>query len=126
MVRILAPLARNLRKNATDVERAVWRHLRAKRFAALKFRRQEVIGPYIVDFVCFKKRIIVELDGGQHNEEQGKRKDKERDHYLKDQGFTVVRYWNNEVLENLALVLEDMYRRCNAPLPNPPPRGGRE
>jgi very-short-patch-repair endonuclease len=66
MVDKLTSLAKNLRKRATDTERLLWQHLRAKRFSELKFRRQEPIGAYIVDFVCFEKKVIVELDGGQH------------------------------------------------------------
>ena len=65
----LIPLAKSLRKRATDTERLLWKHLRASRFAGLKFRRQQPIGKYIVDFVCFEKKIIVELDGGQHAEQ---------------------------------------------------------
>lgn len=66
MVDKLIPAAKNLRKRATDTEQLLWQHLRAKRFGGLKFRRQEPMGPYIVDFVCFGKKVIVELDGGQH------------------------------------------------------------
>jgi len=66
MANPLIPLAKNLRKRATDTEQVLWQHLRAKHFAGLKFKRQQPIGPHIVDFVCFEKKIIIELDGGQH------------------------------------------------------------
>jgi very-short-patch-repair endonuclease len=72
--------AKDLRKRSTDAERLLWRHLRAKRICGLKFRRQQCIGDYIVDFVCFEKRIVIELDGGQHAD--NREKDKVRDSWL--------------------------------------------
>ncbi|MBI4652697.1 endonuclease domain-containing protein [Candidatus Kuenenbacteria bacterium] len=68
----LIPFAKNLRKNSTEAEKLLWRYLRTKQFNNLKFRRQQVIGKYIVDFVCFNKKIIIKLDGGQHAEKQNK------------------------------------------------------
>ena len=104
MVNRLSTLAKNLRKNATDAERILWHQLRAKQLSGTKFRRQQPIKNYIVDFVSFEKRLIIELDGGQHAEST--QKDQERDGILSEEGFTVLRFWNNEVLENLDGVLE--------------------
>jgi len=72
----LTNMARNLRKNSTDAENLLWRHLRAGRLEGLKFRRQQPIGNYIVDFVCFEKRVIIEVDGGQHGTEKDSKRDK--------------------------------------------------
>ena len=96
--------ARNLRKNSTDAERALWSLLRDRRLAGHKFRRQVPIGPYIVDFVCYQSKLIVEVDGGQH-QEQGQYDDT-RTAWLESEGFTVLRFWNNDVLANQAGVVE--------------------
>lgn len=93
----LIPLAKNLRKKATDAERLLWRYLRAKQREGIKFRRQEPVGNYIVGFICFDRRIIIEIDGGQHARDENVNKDRERDIWLKNQGFNVLRFWNNEV-----------------------------
>ena len=95
----LSTVAKELRKRSTDAEKLLWKYLRLEQLEGLKFRRQQPIDNYIVDFVCLKKRIIIEVDGGQHSEE--KEKDRERDNYLKKQGFEVLRFWNNEVLTNV-------------------------
>jgi very-short-patch-repair endonuclease len=87
----------------TDSEIALWRHLRAHRLNGEKFRRQQPIGRYVVDFVHFGARLIVEADGGQHNRSAA---DERRDTWLRAQGFTVMRFWNNEIMQNLAGVLE--------------------
>jgi len=109
----LTNMARNLRKRSTEAENLLWRHLRAKRLEGLKFRRQQPIGNYIVDFVCFEKRIIIEVDGGQHTEE----KDSKRDKWFNEQGFKVLRFWNNEVFGNTSGVLEVIRENClNHPL----------
>ncbi len=89
--------ARILRKDMTDAERALWRLLRDRRLDGWRFRRQEPIDRYIVDFVCFEARLIIEVDGGQHFESKA---DKERDAYLQSQGFRVLRLWNTDVLAN--------------------------
>jgi very-short-patch-repair endonuclease len=103
-------LAKKLRKNSTDAERLLWKHLRAQQVEGLKFRRQHPIGNYIVDFVCVPKKIVIELDGGQHAEEVSK--DSERDKWLKTEGYKVLRFWNNEVLKNLEGVLEEIRQAC--------------
>ena len=117
--------AKNLRKNLTDTERLLWEYLRSKQLEGLKFRRQEPIGNYIADFVCFEKRIIIELDGGQHA--VNKEKDRKRDTWFEGQGFKVLRFWDNEVLTNLHGVLEVIRSSClNHPPLNPlPSREGR-
>jgi very-short-patch-repair endonuclease len=100
--------ARKLRQEQTDAENLLWSHLRAYRLSRLKFRRQQPVGAYVVDFFCPDKKLIVELDGGQHQERVGH--DEVRDAWLKSEGYTVLRYWNNEVMANLEGVLEDIGR----------------
>jgi very-short-patch-repair endonuclease len=95
--------ARALRKRSTEPETLLWRHLRAKGLGGLKFRRQEPIGNYIVDFVCFDRSLVVEIDGGQHLREEAE--DAERTSWLQDQGFKVLRFWNNDVMKNIEGVL---------------------
>jgi very-short-patch-repair endonuclease len=122
MVDKLIPLAKNLRKRTTDTEQLLWQHLRAKRFAGLKFRRQEPIGAYIVDFVCFEKRAIIELDGGQHALRAEMENDSRRDQWFESQGYTVLRFWDNEILANVQGVLEVIWKHCsNHPPLNPLP-----
>jgi len=89
--------ARELRKAPTAAERSLWKHLRLRQLDGYKFRRQQSIGLYIVDFVCFEKRLIIEVDGGQHSQQMVH--DSERTAWLADQGFGVLRFWNNEVLD---------------------------
>ena len=116
----LTAVARGLRKNSTDAERLLWRHLKAKQLDGLKFRQQEQIGRFIADFVCYEKRLIIEADGGQHAQE--KEKDEERTQWLNSQGFTVLRFWNNEILTNIEGVMEVIQMHCqHPPLLNPLP-----
>ena len=110
MTSILIKNARKLRKNSTRAESLLWRKLRAKQIAGIKFRRQQPIGNYIVDFVSFEKMIIIELDGGQHA--KAKKKDKKRDELLSENGFTVLRFWNNDIFNNLEGVLEVIRKNC--------------
>ncbi len=98
-------------KRRAIYEGILWRNLRAKRFQAMKFRRQEPIGNFIVDFVSFEKRVVIVLDGSQHAENVIK--DKERDKELEANSFTVLRFWNNEVFENLEGVLETILAACS-------------
>ena len=115
--------ARHLRTRMTESETLLWKHLRAHRLNGGKFRRQQPIGPYIVDFVHFEARLIVEADGGQHNDAPD---DKKRDIWLRSQGFTVLRFWNNEILNNLEGVLTRILAAINNnPLsPGPSPARG--
>ena len=87
----------------TDAEKKLWRHLRARQLAGVKFRRQQPMGGYIADFYCPEKKIVIELDGGQHS---GNGADKIRDEFMEKAGIKVVRVWNNEVLTNINGVLE--------------------
>ncbi|MEN8252772.1 MAG: endonuclease domain-containing protein [Patescibacteria group bacterium] len=100
--------ARKLRKKITDEERALWYKLKAGRFLGLKFKRQEPIGPYIVDFYCHSKKLIIELDGGHHNEEEVKGYDEERTLYLESKGLRVIRFWNYQINKNINLVLDQI------------------
>jgi len=106
----LINFARKLRINQTDAEKIIWKHLKAKQINYLKFRRQQPIGPYIVDFICFKVRLIIELDGSQHIDDR--EIDIERDNWLKSQGFTVLRFWNSEVMKNINGVLNVVNDFC--------------
>lgn len=101
-------LARNLRKNSTEQEGILWNILRRKQFHNLKFKRQEPIDKYIVDFVCYSKMLIIELDGGQHNEQKNIISDKERTKVLESFGYKVIRFWNNDINNNLEGVLLDI------------------
>jgi very-short-patch-repair endonuclease len=95
--------AKELRRNQTAGEELLWYRLRGRRLSGYKFRRQFPIGPYITDFACMSARLIVELDGGQHAEQTAY--DAARDRHIRKEGFEVLRFWNNEVTENLDGVL---------------------
>lgn len=97
---------RNLRKTSTRVEYLLWNQLRNRRFEGIKFRRQHPIGNYILDFVSIDKRLVIEIDGGQHNGDKDKLYDQKRTEFLEKQGFSVVRFWNNEVITNIEGVME--------------------
>ena len=99
---------RNLRSNQTDVEKLLWSHLRNKQFYGIKFYRQYSIGKYILDFYCPELRFAIELDGGQHAEEDNKRNDNIRSEYLRAQGIKVIRFWNNDVMKNIEGVLYEI------------------
>jgi very-short-patch-repair endonuclease len=95
--------ARVLRRNATEVERIMWRLLRDRRLAGVKFRRQVPIGPFVADFASMEHRLVVELDGGQHADNTA---DARRDAFLVAGGWRVLRFWNNEAISNREGVLE--------------------
>ena len=105
--------AKQMRSNMTDAESKLWYYLRAKRFYGLKFKRQVLIGEYIVDFLSKEKNIVIELDGGQHNEDDNIVKDNERTKYLESQGYIVIRYWNNDIMQNIDAVLSDLKARLD-------------
>jgi very-short-patch-repair endonuclease len=111
-----------MRSEATDAEHRLWQLLRAHRFAGHKFRRHVPIDYYIADFVCFARRLIIELDGGQHADSTS---DERRDTYLRQQGFSVLRIWNNDIFGNeegvAGLILSAL---AAPPLPNPSPARG--
>ncbi|MDD5167266.1 MAG: DUF559 domain-containing protein [Syntrophales bacterium] len=119
----LKPLARNLRSNMTDAERLIWSKVRRKQIGDLQFYRQKNIGDYIVDFYCPKGKLIVELDGGQHYEIAGMKKDQERDRYLRTLGFAVLRFSDIDVLKNIDGVVERIYEYLKIPL-TPFKKGG--
>ena len=118
--------AKRMRSEPTDAERALWQLLRAKRFVGYKFKRQVPIDRYIVDFVCFADRLIIEADGSQHAESDY---DAERDAYLAGQGFRVLRFWNNDILTNTEGVGEAIWAalqdETSTPSPQPLSRKGR-
>ena len=99
--------ARDLRKNLTDAERRLWQQLKRRQIGTVKFRRQQPIGPFIVDFVCFERRVIVEVDGGQHAEQAPY--DEHRTGWLEAQGYCVLRFWNNDVLANTEAVAQAIF-----------------
>ena len=117
--------ARQLRHTMTDAEHALWRILRNRQFAGVKFRRRVSIGPYIADFICFDARLVIEADGGQHNKSCA---DMARDAWFAAEGFRVLRFWNNDILKNpegVAFVIAGALRSqtpltpplCGDPLP---------
>ena len=110
--------AKTLRTNQTDAEHKVWYALRAGRLMNYKFKRQVPITEFIVDFVCFEQKLIIEIDGGQHAENS---EDVLRDAKLKKMGFRVLRFWNNDVIQNLEGVLMTILQHLQAvtPLPSP-------
>ena len=121
MVDNFTAAARKLRKNSTKTENLLWQKLKNRQLADFKFRRQQPVGSYILDFVNFEKRIVIEVDGGQHT--NLKDKDKKRDDWLKSEGFEVMRFWNNEVFENLDGVLQMIRNRLTTPSPDPSHQG---
>jgi very-short-patch-repair endonuclease len=123
-VRATIRRARKLRSNLTDAENYLWRHLRFRQIAGHKFRRQRPLGPYIVDFVCLEKKLVVEVDGGQHAENQTS--DVERDMWLRSQGYEVLRFWNDEVLTKIDGVKEVILQNLNVPPPLSSPESGEE
>lgn len=100
--------AKKLRQNMTDAETRLWYHLRAGRLAQIKFRRQVPIGPYVADFCSFEHKLIVEVDGGQHDE--NRKLDQRRTRLLEKDGFRVVRFWNTDVFSNIEGVLFEIGR----------------
>ena len=114
-MRNLTHLARRLRRESTEAEKLLWSYLRRKSLFGFKFRRQEQIGDYIVDFVCYEKKLIIELDGGHHNQDETKINDVRRQKWLVLQGFNVIRFWNSKVMKNIGDVLQKI--KQNIPFP---------
>ena len=118
-------LARQLRRNPTDVERLLWQRLRFWQVDDYKFRRQQPLGVYTRRFACLQRRLIIELDGGQHAQEANY--DAARDAWLREQGFIILRFWNNDVLKNIDGVMDMIVKSLKgAPYLNPSPQGGRK
>ena len=117
MVRRLNPLttgnARRMRRSMTDAEQVLWSRLRLRQFDGYKFRRQHPIGSYIVDFVCIEARLVIEVDGVQHADDE--EYDQVRSRFLAERGYRVIRYWNGDVLMHLNGVLESIWTElgCN-------------
>jgi len=119
-------LQRTLRRNLTDAEQLLWQRLRGHQFNGNKFRRQHPFGDFILDFVCLEARLVIEIDGGQHMDSEH---DRMRDEQLVQSGFQVMRFWNNQVLNELDSVMEAIWKTLKPhpslpvephPLPNPP------
>jgi very-short-patch-repair endonuclease len=104
-VKGLSELAKRLRKKPTDAEQRLWRHLQDRHIGGFKFRRQQPLGRYIVDFVNLERKVVVEVDGGQHALDPG---DKIRDEWLRSEGYQVLRFWDNQVFSELESVLENI------------------
>ena len=119
--------AKLLRRNLTDAEQKLWYHLRAHRFMGRKFKRQKPMGRYVVDFVCLEEKLIIELDGGQHAESV--EYDHVRDSWLRSEGYTVLRFWNNELINEMDGVLEQIRLTLDSGVqtlsPSPSPVNGR-
>jgi very-short-patch-repair endonuclease len=120
--------AQSLRRDMTDAEIKLWSILRSGQLGGAKFRRQQPIGPFIVDFVCQQHRLIVEADGSQHCESES---DVKRDAFLRAKGYRVMRFWNHDVLGSIEAVGEEILRAVSGPLPPtaarrapPSPSGG--
>jgi very-short-patch-repair endonuclease len=99
---------RELRRSQTDAERVFWQHVRGKRFLNIKFFRQYSMGSYVLDFYCPKLKLAIELDGGQHADDEVRIYDESRSAFLRTQGIEVVRFWNHDVLKNTDVVLQSL------------------
>jgi very-short-patch-repair endonuclease len=115
--------ARQLRGNMTDAERRLWLHLCRRQLDGSRFRRQHPMGPYVADFACLERRLVVEIDGGQHDEGKS---DARRNEWFRAQGFSTLRFWNNDVLSRTEDVLEEILKALGSTCPHPglPPQAG--
>src|SRR4030042_4305076 len=109
--------ARVLRQHLTDAERRLWYHLQNRQLGGWKFRRQHPVGPFIVDFICLEKKVVIEVDGGQHAENE--ELDTQRSAYLKEKGYHILRFWNNEVLQETEAVLNAIFASLEEAPPHP-------
>jgi very-short-patch-repair endonuclease len=109
-----------MRHVPADAERALWRHLRHLAVAGSHFRRQATIGPYFADFACHTSRLVIEIDGGQHNEAIGVARDARRTADLESRGYRVLRFWNNDVLSNVEGMMETIAAAARTCPPTPP------
>ena len=113
--------ARQLRRDQTDAEQRLWSKLRDRQLRGTKFRRQHPVGPFVADFCCPQRKLVVELDGGQHAEEVAA--DHKRSRFLEEQGYRVLRFWNHDVLQNTEAVLERIAEALNDLTPALPWKG---
>ena len=125
--RLTTQKAKGLRKNLTEAESKLWRHIRLRQLGGFKFRRQHPVGPYVLDFACVEKHLAIEVDGGQHSECADY--DSRRSAYLETHGYKVLRFWNSEVLKNIAAVKEVIFEALcgdGSPPPSSSPSKGEE
>jgi very-short-patch-repair endonuclease len=116
---------RELRKNQTEAEKAIWARIRKGQFYGIRFYRQYSVGPYILDFYCPKLKLAIELDGGQHLQDDNREYDAGRSVYLKSQGIDVMRFWNHEALSDTEAVLTQIAEKIhNHTIPPLNIRGG--
>jgi very-short-patch-repair endonuclease len=115
--------ARELRSSATPAERKLWTYISRSQVGGVKFSRQIPVGPFICDFVSRSHRLVIELDGGQHDENEGR--DRERTAYIEEMGFRVLRFWNTEVLESVESVVSRIEAELLKTPPPAPPASGR-
>jgi very-short-patch-repair endonuclease len=108
--------AHRLRRNTTDAERNLWRHLRRLDLDGSHFRRQVPIGPYIADFACMAARLLIEIDGSQHGEDRKKVHDETRARWLEKEGYRVLRFWNNDITKNIDGVMDAVYAALHGSL----------
>jgi very-short-patch-repair endonuclease len=118
--RPLTTRARSLRSSATIAERQLWKVLRRHQLGGFQFRRQQPIGPYVVDFFCASAKLVIEIDGGQHADPSAEMRDQRRTRWLRSHGYRVLRFWNNEVLQNMEGVWQIISDAV--PMSDPPPR----
>lgn len=111
--------ARELRRRLTDAERTLWRCLRFRQLGGFKFRRQSPIGPFIADFVCIERRLVIEVDGGQHADQV--ERDERRTEYLRTRGYHVLRFWDHDVLLQTQDVVDSIFHHLQGTPPQPSP-----
>ena len=121
--------ARDLRNNATDAERLLWHQLSSKKVAGTRFNRQVPVGPFICDFIARSIKLVIEVDGGQHD--WNAEADQRRSKFLEAQGYKVIRFWNNDVIERIEGVVQEIERviadmPSNTDMPSPDPSRKRE
>jgi very-short-patch-repair endonuclease len=123
MENTLTQVSKELRQRQTEAEKLLWFKLRDRQLDRAKFRRQHRIGSYVVDFTCLEKKLIIEIDGGQHNQTLTKENDEQRTQWLEAAGYQVVRFWNSDVLQNTEGVLEKikglLRQKCHPHLASP-------
>lgn len=110
----LLVLAKAQRKTKNPWEAKLWKLLRAKGVRGFKFKRQVPVGSYIVDFCCRKPKLVIEIDGGQHNDPKNIKSDKARSDYLKNEGYKILRFWNNEVQENIDGIFQTILKNLQS------------